>query len=75
LKELRDLVATHPKDCRYLEPLVTAAERDGGLTIATLNYDLAIEQAAANRQVQCATGVERWLGAGAGNGPGKDSDS
>lgn len=64
LKELRDLVATQPKDSRYLEPLAMAAEESGGLTIATLNYDLAIEQAAANRQVPCATGVERWLGAG-----------
>jgi hypothetical protein len=64
LKELRDLVATQPKAVQYLEPLVAAADRADGLTIATLNYDLTIEQAAADHQVPCATGVERWLGAG-----------
>lgn len=64
LKELRDLVATHPKDTRYLTPLTEVAREGEGLTIATLNYDLAIEQAAASCQMQCATGVERWLGAG-----------
>jgi hypothetical protein len=45
----------------YLEPITRLArEQDGGLDIATLNYDLTIETAAANAGVELSTGIERW---------------
>lgn len=63
LAQLRELVATTPKDVSYLAPLAEAS-RSNGLTIATLNYDLSIEQTAEAIGVQCTTGVESWLHAG-----------
>lgn len=63
LVQLRELVATTPKAVGYLTPLAQAARQDG-LTIATLNYDLTVEQAAQTADVPCATGVETWLGTG-----------
>lgn len=63
LLQLRELVATTPKAVDYLTPLVQAAQQDA-LTIATLNYDLSIEQAAQTAGVSCATGVETWLQSG-----------
>lgn len=64
LAELRDLVGTTPKKTEYLTPLVKRGRRRSGLTVATLNYDLSIEQAAASLGVPCTTGVERWLETG-----------
>lgn len=63
LLQLRELVATTPKAVGYLAPLAQAAQKDA-LTIATLNYDLSIEQAAQAAGVSCATGVETWLRTG-----------
>lgn len=64
LAELRDIVATTPKKSAYLNPLVKKGDQDGGLTVATLNYDLSIEHAASALGVACTTGVERWLETG-----------
>jgi hypothetical protein len=64
LAELRELVVTTPKEVGYLTPIAERGERDGGLTIATLNYDLSIEHVADVRGVSCTTGVERWLETG-----------
>jgi len=64
LRELRALVATVPEASHYLEPLVRRGGVTGGLTIATLNYDLTIEQAASRLGVDCATGIENWLRVG-----------
>jgi hypothetical protein len=55
---LRSLVSTTPKVVRYLEPLVNAASQRGGMTIATLNYDLTVEQAATSAEVPLSTGIE-----------------
>lgn len=63
LQQLRELVATTPKRVGYLAPLVKASS-EGGMTIATLNYDLSVEQAAESAGVRCATGVEAWLQSG-----------
>jgi len=63
LTQLRELVATTPKDVSYLAPL-TEASQDNGLTVATLNYDLSIEQSATIVGAPCATGVEGWLRTG-----------
>lgn len=64
LAELRDLVATTPKKVSYLTPIAECGDRRGGLTLATLNYDLSIEQVAEARGVACTTGVDRWLETG-----------
>lgn len=61
LAELRELVAVTPKQLGYLEPLIEQGARDGGLTIATLNYDLAIEGAAELRGVHVSTGMREWI--------------
>jgi hypothetical protein len=42
-----------------------AESQPGGLDIITLNYDLTIERAAANRELRVVRGVEEWQ-AGAG---------
>jgi hypothetical protein len=63
LKQLRELVAITPKDVNYLTPLVEAG-RVNPLTIATLNYDLSIEQSAETAEIACATGVEGWINTG-----------
>jgi hypothetical protein len=56
--ELRKLVATTPKSVQYLAPLIAAGRQQGGLTIATLNYDLSVEQAAKGEDVPFSTGIE-----------------
>jgi hypothetical protein len=68
IAQLRELVATTPKDVGYLAPLAEAS-RQRGLTIATLNYDLSVEQAAEVSGVPCATGVESWLRTGSWDWP------
>jgi SIR2-like domain len=45
IDQLRDLVATRPKQLAYLMPLIRRGSHEGGLTVATLNYDRSIEQA------------------------------
>ena len=51
VQELRALVQTTFKQLDYLQPLVRQGERPGGLTVATLNYDLSIEQAAERARI------------------------
>lgn len=61
LTELRELVAVTPEQLSYMKPLVEQGARDGGLTIATLNYDLAIEGAATLCGVHVSTGMREWI--------------
>lgn len=68
LSELRELVATTPKTIGYLAPL-TETGRTRGITIATLNYDLSIEQSAEVVGASWSTGVEGWLQTGRWNWP------
>lgn len=59
--ELRALVATTPKQTAYLAPLAHAAQTPGGLTVATLNYDLSVEQVAGLENVPVSTGITNWI--------------
>jgi hypothetical protein len=68
VSELRDLIATTPKDTRYLDPLIEIG-RGSRLAIATLNYDLTIEQAAERTGVGCTTGIHEWIADGAWQWP------
>src|ERR1044072_4095894 len=61
LSELRNLIWTTPKDASYLVPLVADLVEGTPVAIATLNYDLTIEQAAEQASVSCTTGIEQWL--------------
>ena len=61
LAELRALVATTPKRVQYLAPLVRQAGRSGGLTIATLNYDISVELAGESAGITADTGIDRWV--------------
>lgn len=63
LTQLRGLVATTEKQVRYLEPLIQAG-KSTALTIATLNYDLSVEQAARKAQIACSTGLDNWIRTG-----------
>ena len=57
---LVDLVRIADKSALwYLLPLVNAG-KERPLTIASLNYDLAIEHACALAGVPCTTGIESW---------------
>ena len=68
LTELRQLVATTSKDVGYLTPLVSQSEQAKCLTIATLNYDLAIEGAGMLGGVVVTTGIDDWISTGDGLG-------
>lgn len=59
LVELRSLVATTRKKVAYLDPLVKNAG-----TVATLNYDLAVEQAAEAAGIPLTTGIDQWVSRG-----------
>ncbi|TFC06887.1 hypothetical protein E3O42_00390 [Cryobacterium adonitolivorans] len=49
------------KSVEYLQPLADlATSQKGGLTIATLNYDLTIETFAKQAGVPVTTGIEGW---------------
>ena len=61
IEELVTLTATSTTRVRYLVPLVASGALDQGITIATLNYDLSIEQAAAVARVPVYTGIESWV--------------
>jgi hypothetical protein len=61
VRELRSLVATTPKDSHYLRPLTDAGAGPGGLTVATLNYDLSLEGVAGAAGLPCSTGLEEWV--------------
>lgn len=64
LAELRQLVATTSKDVGYLTPLISQSEQANCLTIATLNYDLAIEGAGMLGGVVVTTGIDEWISTG-----------
>lgn len=64
LAALQAAVATTPKKVGYLRPLVRQARHLGQLTIATLNYDLSIEQAATAEEIPVETGIEHWISTG-----------
>ena len=53
------LTPTAPVD--YLSPLVDLADRQGAITVATLNYDRCVELAAEAQGVACDTAIETWL--------------
>lgn len=61
LFRLRELVLSPSGASDYLAPLVNLGRRDGGLTIATLNFDLMVEQCAQSRSVSYETGMEGWV--------------
>jgi len=60
VQQLRSLVEADASSLDYLTPLVTAAKQPRGITVATLNYDLAIEQSAEAGGVPVDTGIDRW---------------
>lgn len=55
LLQIRD-----PARLEYLAPLVNLGNVPGGVTIATLNYDLCVETAASQLGVPCSRGLDRW---------------
>jgi hypothetical protein len=66
LRSLFDVLhISDPESVRYLTPLVDLARSQGSLTIATLNYDRSIENAAELTGEPCDTGIETWLSRGA----------
>jgi SIR2-like domain len=50
-----------PERVRYLAPLIDVAKKQGELTIATLNYDRGVENAAELAGFSCDTVIEGWL--------------
>jgi SIR2-like domain len=48
----------------YLSPVIELGRRQGSLTIATLNYDRSIENAAELLDEHCDTAIESWLARG-----------
>ena len=62
LRSLVDvLTIADPSRVRYLSPLMGLLRQQGFLTIATLNYDLAVEELARLEAADCDTGIETWL--------------
>jgi NAD-dependent SIR2 family protein deacetylase len=61
ITELRTLLAGHRKSLGYLAPLVRLAHGTKPLTIATLNYDLSIEQAGDGEGIMVETGIDAWI--------------
>jgi NAD-dependent SIR2 family protein deacetylase len=58
---LRGLVwIEDPDKVNYLSPLATLARRQERVTIATMNYDNAIELLCRQSGVHCATGIDEW---------------
>jgi hypothetical protein len=60
IKQVYQLLNDKQGDVSYLNPLVHAGRLDGGIAIATLNYDLTIETACEEAGVPYDTGIERW---------------
>lgn len=44
----------------YLNSLISLMDKQGRLTVATLNYDNSIEQLAQSASVRCTTGIDTW---------------
>jgi hypothetical protein len=60
VRRLRQLLDVDPARLTYLEPLVSRAQLDGGLTVATLNYDRSIEMVAERLGVPIDTAIAGW---------------
>ena len=64
LGNLRYMLPTPPPSAvSYLDPLINLGRRRGGVTMASLNYDLTIETAATAADVAVSTGVQTWQAA------------
>ncbi len=61
ISKLRQVLAASRPGLGYLSPLADLAHRSGGLSVATLNYDLTFEQACASRGVAVQTGIDGWI--------------
>ena len=61
IQEMRSMLAGHQKSLGYLVPLVRTARGTKPLTIATLNYDLSIEQAGDHEGIVVETGIDAWI--------------
>lgn len=60
---LRELTASlsEIKTTDYLKPIAgLAREQPGGLDVITLNYDMTVEQMAANHGIRVDRGIDRW---------------
>jgi SIR2-like domain len=66
------LAITDSTPLNYLDPLFGLVERQGSLAVATLNYDLTVEEAARRHGVRCDTGLETWLSRGKLRWPERD---
>ncbi len=59
------LAISDPGHIEYLAPLVELHKsQDGGLVIATLNYDKLVEQVGAARSVEVSDHLDQWLETG-----------
>ena len=70
--EMRDLIATRHKRVSHLDPLVRWAEDPARATIATLNYDRAIEVAGSGAGLEVHTGIQRWVRTGRWGWPSRE---
>jgi len=48
----------------YLAPLLNLLEKQGRLTIATLNYDNSVELLSESQNIECKTGISEWSASG-----------
>jgi hypothetical protein len=60
VRQVKQVINKSQGDVEYLHPLVRAGRADGGMTIATLNYDTTVETAGDQVGVQVATGINHW---------------
>lgn len=67
--ELVTLLRTTPEEVVYLAPLVAQGRRQDGVTIATLNYDLSVEQACGQVHIAGETGISHWADTGSWDWP------
>jgi hypothetical protein len=68
---LEEILTIHTDDdVAYLRPLAELANRQGGLTVATLNYDLAVEKMSRSAEINCETGITTWSRGGGWEFPG-----
>lgn len=54
---------------QYLRPVSMLSDRQGSLTIATLNYDNCMELACSASERSCTTGIESWSRSSASSDP------
>jgi hypothetical protein len=60
VEQLVGLLSTTRKDVQYLVPLAEAGRATAGISVATLNYDLSVEQAGELVGVPVHTGISNW---------------